>query len=100
MNLDSFARFFVRFNGLCFAFWAIHSLFDFPYLYSNFNIAKETGASGSILSREFYVFVGKFLLEVLAAALLLARTDKVITFVLTGAWRLPSSPKDPNGKSG
>ena len=99
MNLDNFARFFVRFNGLCFAFWAIHSLFDFPYLYSNFTIAKETGVSGSILSREFYVFVGKFALEVLAAALLLARTDKVITFVLTGAWRLPSSPKDPNAKS-
>jgi hypothetical protein len=100
MNLDSFARFFVRFNGLCFLFWAIHSLFDFPYLYSNFNIGKETGASGSILSREFYVFVGKFLLEILAATTLLARTDKVITFVLTGAWRLPSSPRGPSGKSG
>ncbi len=100
MNLDSFARFFVRFNGLCFAFWAIQSLFDFPYLYSNFTIAKEAGVSGSILSREFYVFVGKFALDVLAAALLLARTDKVITFVLTGAWRLPSSLKDPSAKSG
>ena len=100
MNLDSFARFFVRFNGLSFAFWAIHSLFDFPYLYSNFSIAKETGGTDSILAREFHVFAGKLALQLLAAALLLAKTDKVITFILTGEWRVPATQNVPNAKSG
>jgi multisubunit Na+/H+ antiporter MnhG subunit len=94
MNLDVFARFFVRFNGLCFVFWALHSLFDFPQVYTNYSIAKETGISGSILAREFYVFAGKFTLEILAAALLLARTNHVITFILTGQWR-PGPTKPP-----
>jgi hypothetical protein len=99
MNLDRFARFFVRFNGLCFLFWAVHELFDFPYLYSSFTIAKETGTTDSILARGFYVFVGKLSLQLLAAALLLLRTDKVITFVLTGKWRLPPAHGGSNETS-
>lgn len=96
MNLDLFARFFVRFHGLCFAFWAMQSLLDFPYVYSNFEIAKELGSTDSILTREFYVLAGRVALEAFAAALLLTRTDKVITLVLTGRWRYP----DPDRTAG
>jgi hypothetical protein len=89
MNLDSFARFFVRFNGLSFLFWAVYELFSLPEVYANYAIMKDNFASDSILAREFYVFIGRLALQLIAAALLLARTDKVITFVLTGKWRLP-----------
>ncbi len=100
MNLDSFARFFIRFNGLTFIYWAIYTLFDFPQIYSNYAIAKDSGLTDSILAREFYGFVGKLAMQVLAAAVLLSRTDKVITFTLTGEWRAPISSKNPDSKIG
>lgn len=95
MNLDSFARFFVRFNGLCFAFWAACSLFELPRHYSDYSIAKETGTTGSVLTREAYIFIGHLAMQLLAAAVLLVRTDKVITFTLTGKWRLPVRENEP-----
>ena len=90
MNLNRFAQFFVRFNGLCFVFWALYDALDFPVIYQNYRTVHEFPLRDSFLAREFFIFVARLALQLLAAVVLLGRTDKVITFVLTGQWRTPA----------
>ncbi len=89
MNLDNFARFFVRFNGLCFLFWTVHSLVDLPYVYGTYKIVHEVLPITAAGVREFWMLIARVALQLLAAAVLFGRTDEVITLLLTGEWRKP-----------
>ncbi len=81
-----FARFFVRFHGFVFLFWVIHDLLGFPIVYDNFRIVHEHALRDAVLAREFLIYLARIALQLFATAILLGRTEKVITFVLTGRW--------------
>lgn len=100
LNLDTFARFFVRFYGLTFIFWAFYEGLDLPVRYENYRVIHESQLFDKAMAREFAVFVIRVALQLLVGLLLLGRTDRVITLILTGHWRDPirapiaSVPKD------
>ncbi len=99
MNLDSFARFFVRFNGLCFLFWGLHDLISFPIYYSDFSSVNEGLFTDSFFGRQFYAYISQVAFQFLGAAFLLLKTNKVITLVLTGQWRVPKKTTEAEIKS-
>ncbi len=79
MNLNDFARFFVRFNGASFAFWALHTLIDLPPLVRNYTIVHEVRGADALAARDLATFILKVALELLVALVLLVKTENVIT---------------------
>ena len=100
LNLDSFARFFVRFYGLTFIFWAFYDVLDLPVRYENYRTIHELQLFDQVAAREFAVFVIRVALQLLVGLLLLGRTDRVITLILTGRWRDPVRAPNSNEPKG
>jgi len=97
MNLDHFARFFVRFNGVCFLFWALFECLGLPFFYLKYVFTQDITLSEVLLAQDFFIALGRICMQLLAAAILLGRTDKLITFILTGQWRLPAREEQDKG---
>ena len=61
-----------------------------PIYYNAYLRTKDLPLRESVFGQEFFVYAGQICLYLLAAAVLLGRTDKLITLILTGQWRLPA----------
>jgi hypothetical protein len=87
MNLSDFARFFVRFNGAAFAFWALYAAVDLPYYIQNYRIVHEVSGADSLAARDLATTILKIALQLLPALVLLVRTDEVISLFSKGQWK-------------
>ncbi len=81
MNITTFARFFVRFNALAFLFWAAYALADFPAYYRNYDFVYEFPQAKTAAAQDFWCFILKIALQLLAAVILFAKTDETIKFL-------------------
>jgi hypothetical protein len=86
MTIITFARFFVRFNALAFAFWAIYALIDFPAYYRNYRFLHEFPIQNTEAAQDFWCFVLKIALQLLAAVFLFGKTDRTISLLSHGQW--------------
>lgn len=87
MNLSDFARFFVRFNGASFAFWAIYAAIDLPPYVRNYSIVHEIPGADALAARDLATIVLKIAIQLLIALVLLVKTDQVINLFSKGSWK-------------
>lgn len=101
MNISEFARFFVRFNALIYAFWAVYELTNFPAYYRNFITLHEFAEVDSIAARDFTAYILRVALIVFAAVVLFGKTDKIIELLTKGRWpKEPCALSDPTHDAG
>lgn len=98
MNLSDFARFFIRFNGVSFVFWAIYTAIDLPPYIRNYRIVHEVPGADNLAAEDLMAVVIKIVIQLLAAFLLLCKTDPVISLLTKGQWR-PIQPPEPTHES-
>jgi len=91
MNLPDFARFFVRFNGAAFMFWALCAAIDLPPYVRNYGIVHEIPGADALAGRALATIVLKIALQLVVALLLLFKTDQVVSLLSKGHWK-----KQPN----
>lgn len=87
MNLHDFARFFVRFYGATFAFWAIYDAIDLPPFIRNYSIVHEIPGADALAARDLATIVLKIGLQIVVALILFVKTDEVISFFSRGCWK-------------
>ena len=94
MNLSDFARFFIRFNGVSFIFWAIYTAIDLPPYVRNYRLVHEVPGADDLAAGDLLAIVLKIVIQLLVAFLLLAKTDPVISLLTKGQWK-PIQPPEP-----
>ncbi|MES2697681.1 MAG: hypothetical protein V4773_29730 [Verrucomicrobiota bacterium] len=92
MNLNDFARFFVRFNGASFVFWAFYTAIDLPPFVRNYRLVHEVRGADVQAAEDLAAIVLKIALQLIIALVLLVKTDQVISLFAKGQWKKEPGP--------
>ena len=84
MTTRELARFFVRFQALCFLFYAIYEMTGFGSALRSLQTVHEFTELDSAAAETFWILMSRVTLQLGAAALLYGWTEKVIDFVAKG----------------
>lgn len=86
MSTRDLARFFVRFQALCFLFYAVFELTGFPRAYRSFKMVHEFRELDSAMAEEFWIVVARIGLQLGAAVFLFGWSEKLIDLLTKGVW--------------